>query len=99
MGLDNIWIEPEGKTLKPVTFDPPLQLAVGMLTDPAGSFRGKTYAWYVAGVARVDLYEKLDNATVLRVASDLEGYVTHARDLARMFRAFGDAGYDLAAWF
>ena len=99
MGLDNIWIEPKGKSLQPVRFDPPLRLWVGMLTDPANSFRGKAYAGYVEEVAGVDLYEDLDNATVLQVAADLEGFVTHAKDLARMFRAFGDAGYDLMAWF
>ena len=99
MGLDNIWIEPAGKTLKAVTFNPPLQLWVGMLTDPARSFRGKAYAGYVQEVSGVDLYEDLDNATVLKVATGLEGFVTHASDLARMFRAFGDAGYCLHAWF
>ncbi len=99
MGLDNIWIEPEGKRLQPVTFEPPLELGVGILTDPDYSFRGKIYASYVEAVTGVDLYEDLNNETVIKVAARLEGFVVHARDLARMFRAFGDAGYDLAAWF
>lgn len=99
MGLDNIWIEPKGRTLPKVTFEPELQLYVGMLTDPAVSFRGKCYAGYVEAVTGADLYDDLDNATVLKIAAGLEGFVIHAQDLARMFRAFGDAGYNLAAWF
>ena len=99
MGLDNIWIEPKGRNLPPVTFDPPLALRVGMFTDPDCSFRGKCYASYVEAVTGIDLYEDLDNKTVIKVAAELEGFVVLARDLARMFRAFGDAGYNLAAWF
>ena len=69
MGLDNIWIAPKGKSLKPVTRSRLYSLRLEMLTNPADSFRGKSYAWYVAGAAHVDLYEDLDNATVLKVAA------------------------------
>ena len=100
MGLDNIWIEPDGKTLKPVTFDPPLRLTVGYFTDPANSFRGKCYAEFVEwATGGVDLYADLDNATVRRVATELEAFLPHATDLARTFRAYGNAGYRLVAWF
>jgi hypothetical protein len=135
MGLDNIWNMPKGKELDVVTFDPPLKLAVGMLTDPEFSFRGKCYASFIREIAGVDLYDDLDNETVLKVAAALERFVAglsdkdiewqafhcfdqelgdvvrwhepavhglpvaQMRDLSRMFRAFGDAGYILVAWF
>ena len=75
MGLDNIWVMPKGQNLTAVTFEPPLQLAVGMLTDPENSFRGKCYAGFVETVTGVDLYDDLDNRTVLKVAIALERYV------------------------
>jgi hypothetical protein len=103
MGLDNIWLAPNGQSLPPVTFDPPLKLAGGMFTgdadDPDSSFRGKCYVDFIGVVTGADLYDDLDNATVRKVADRLQSFLPHAIDLTRMFRAFGNTGYRLIASF
>jgi hypothetical protein len=98
MELDNFWVEPRQPRSPPVTFDPPLRVTAGWMTTPAASFRGKCCAEFIEWVTGgVDLHGDLDADTVRHVATELEAFLPHATELARMFRAYGDAGYRLVA--
>lgn len=64
--------------------------------QPLG-FRGKDYASFFERVTGKDIYVNLSNAEVLEVAAILEDHARAASEFARMFRAYGEAGYQLLA--
>jgi len=109
MGLDNFWYQndaPEGTPPMGLSFDPPLNLCGGMFSAHGeGSFRGKVYADLIHEVSEIDIYGDLSNEQVKQIADALEFQLTLANpnldihDLARMFRAYADAGAVLVAWY
>ena len=91
--------------------DPQPSLCGGMFSGHGfdGSFRGKVYAELVEDITGVSLYsEWIDNDIVKLMADKLDAacqrqeYVygdSDLYDLARVFRAFADAGYSLTGWW
>lgn len=105
MGLDSFWVYPDGDDVKHPEFDPPLRLCGGMFSgNGSGSFRGKVYDADIRVVTGQSLYrEVIDNETVRLMAERLEMFSTsespEQKDLARMFRAYADAGFMLKGWW
>ena len=115
MGLDSFWEHPDSDTTPGhLAFVPPLNLCGGMLSgNGAGSFRGKAYARLIEAATGVSLYrERISNEDIVAMAGALESYqpsrttddeIADAEadlpDLRRMFRAYGNAGFELRGWW
>lgn len=108
MGLDSFWVHPDGEDVPHPEFDPPLRLCGGMFSgNGSGSFRGKVYEDLVREVTGHSLYQEvIDNETVRAMADDLAVLQNcssrdniEQKDIARMFRAYADAGFELKGWW
>jgi hypothetical protein len=103
-----------GETAPVITFDPPLNLISGIMSEHGeGSFRGKVYAETIEHLSEISLYQELmENTNVQNIATALEQHIENTqhepeiesidpdlKDLARMFRAYGNAGYSLIGWW
>lgn len=77
-----------------------------------GSFRGKVYAEDIERISGISLYqEHMCNEDVLNIADALEAWLLEPdveglrvplhdiKDLARVFRAYGNSGYYLMGWW
>ena len=112
MGLDSFWTLPGSKEPLGLEFNPPISLCGGMFSGHgSGSFRGKVYEQYIKSITGVTLYqEEIPNPIIVEMAAKLEAEVPkrpcgqvdehcEVRALARMFRAYADAGAVLKGWW
>jgi hypothetical protein len=79
MGLDSFWLEPKPNAdgqhdVMNLEVEDDFHLCGGMMSGSgSGSFRGKMYEDVVRGITGISLYEEMtDNATVCKMAADLE---------------------------
>lgn len=109
MGLDNFWVDSEGKQAS-VTGD--FKVCGGIFSGHGdSSFRGKVYANVVQEITGVSLYQdKIDNSTVRSMALKLQsenvdfalGFGFSAEewnDFVLMFKKHAEAGHQLISWW
>jgi len=105
MGLDCYWTKPGESKSTPLDFDPPLcfegEHDRQQRREGWAHFRGNAAADLIEELTGVSLYGHIENHVVMEMADILERdafrrpMTDMVRDLARLFRAYGKAGYEL----